>query len=411
MINIVFVLINMFKKYKIINYIIRLMDENEEKVKFLMDAFNDVGFQKTLENYKKEIENLVKEFTKYAKEDLKDTQKLLDIPEIRIKDEDSFKDKIIRNNYVNEWPISQDKNKNIDVIKKYLDDLIQVRINCYFFDDETDVYDLLKKYQPSNIEFKTKSKPKKLKNNLLTNYKIEGIYKSDVSVEFQIKSLIDNLWSEVEHEIGYKRKKYDSFDDTKLQITKKTLELFLTADSQLNLLYNNKIGIDEIIYSLFCRYSYDEVRSETMQEVLGQCYDFFFFVMKNDEYTLDTIKEYVSSKIISKVFNKKKLNLIDNNSIDIFKEKYKDKVTKVRFEHLTAIGRILYDFNKDDDLVDYFSYVAINKLTLPDDEQDENGDLVDSDASDKQTSDVDAIIMFICTQLGEKKNEENDPEV
>ena len=88
-------------------------DEMHEK---LVDAFDDVDFQKQLNQYRYDIEIELKKFIDWLVVKLKPTQKIFHSPESRIKSKVSFEEKINRKDYINQW--------NVNVSKETLQDLI-----------------------------------------------------------------------------------------------------------------------------------------------------------------------------------------------------------------------------------------------------------------------------------------------
>jgi len=101
----------------------------------LTNAYKDDEFQKSLNNIRFEIEKEINKFIVTMKEDLNPTLRVFDNVESRIKSFDSFLEKIRRKEYINVWPITPNKESNIDLISTRLDDLIGYRINCFFKKD------------------------------------------------------------------------------------------------------------------------------------------------------------------------------------------------------------------------------------------------------------------------------------
>ncbi len=54
----------------------------------------------------------------------------------RVKDETTFEEKIFRKNYIQEWKVTDDMAENQKYIKLHLTDLIGIRINCYYAENE-----------------------------------------------------------------------------------------------------------------------------------------------------------------------------------------------------------------------------------------------------------------------------------
>ena len=82
-------------KYKVvIRRIFNMNGQKNEMHKKLVDAFDDVDFQKQLNQYRYEIEIELKKFIDWLVVKLKPTQKIFHSPESRIKSKVSFEEKI-----------------------------------------------------------------------------------------------------------------------------------------------------------------------------------------------------------------------------------------------------------------------------------------------------------------------------
>lgn len=131
----------------------------------------------------------------------------------RLKSPDSIREKLLRNNYISKY-------KDVNTILQNFQDLIGLRIECKFIDDEKYVYSLLptiftetddKIYYYSSTYPRIKLKlsdpqPQKQKNGF-DIYKIDGLYllgKDPIRFELQIMALVNSFWGEIEHKIIYK---------------------------------------------------------------------------------------------------------------------------------------------------------------------------------------------------------------
>lgn len=172
----------------------------------------------------------------------------------RIKTGDSLREKILRNELY--------KKVEADSLFDTLSDIIGIRIGCRFLKDEKFIYERLKNhffmengeghlYHPGNKDICLKlsaAQPERQQNGF-DIYRIDGyILHNGVKFRFelQIKSLINNFWSDIEHRIIYKNKRYlggDSF-----------------IGELMNLIYANLVNIDTQLNMLFAR---SEDRSNT----------------------------------------------------------------------------------------------------------------------------------------------------
>ncbi|MBR0438354.1 MAG: hypothetical protein IJK00_04405 [Clostridia bacterium] len=169
----------------------------------------------------------------------------------RIKSPESIREKLIRNNY-------ELQKGNPEKTLASMRDIIGLRIECKFIDEEKYAYQLLKElftrtdddvyyYMFSMPRLKLKlsdRQPQKQKNGFEI-YKIDGYYqmgRDKVNFELQIKALVNSFWSEIEHRVVYKNRNFllnDSFVSDLFNSIKKSLN---TLDNQLYLLYNRFHG-------------------------------------------------------------------------------------------------------------------------------------------------------------------------
>ena len=164
----------------------------------------------------------------------------------RIKEAASLREKMIKNSSYRKY---ETKEETLASFR----DIIGVRIDCKFMEDESYVYDVVKTvfnkttdyiyfYNESvpSITLKLcESQPQKQKNGF-DIYKIEGIYKakeSQINFELQIKSLVNTFWGDIEHKIIYKNNSYIVMDDLVLDNMTSIKENLNLIDKQLHQLY------------------------------------------------------------------------------------------------------------------------------------------------------------------------------
>ena len=251
----------------------------------------------------------------------------------RVKSTESLREKILRNHYYKRYP-----NAN-DLIFK-LSDLIGIRIECRFGDDEKKIYRFLKKYfnkkldddfycsdNYNNIFLKLSGKQPQKQKNGFTIYRIDGklLYENLlIPFELQIKSLTNMFWSEIEHQIIYKNSNY-------------VIEDQLLKDI-MNSIKNNLTMIDNQLLTVLRHVESKKVKTNVsnkrnLQEIVSNLiYDMFSSKMKesidmtiNFKDSCETIVEYVFFKnnisneadytdILINALNR--LNLISDEQLD-----------------------------------------------------------------------------------------------
>ena len=314
---------------------------------------------------------------------------ILDETSSRIKGTSNFKEKIARKNYLKKWDLN-DSSCQEDcqkAIREKLSDLIGIRVNCFFFDDEKAIYEYfkekLKKLSKSFKEhpntgmsqillpdgFEDDVKTLKTGDNL---YKISCEYKYKNSshqtescfFELQIKCLVHNLWGEVEHDISYKAPQYDYAFQSKNKQLQAIYSSLKSSDSQLKTLYTNqKYCEQDLINSLFFWYTHGDVEKELNGKNPTQLYTWFFQFFREHG---SLVKDYVKNHWIPEFpFHKETPQIDRNNSILRY---LVDEVIltcfKGTFNDLYAIAKILYN-DIDEKSINWFIGQALIDQFVP----------------------------------------------
>lgn len=230
----------------------------------------------------------------------------------RVKSSSSLREKILRNNYYKKYNSPEDLLEN-------LSDLIGVRIECRFIQDEHNIYDILKKsfknlhsdglYFNSlkeNIRLDLRGKQPQEQKNGFKIYRIDGVYELKdrrVNFELQIKALVNIFWSEIEHKVIYKNYNYmlvDKFFKEMMGSIKRNLTMI---DNQLLIIYNqfnnsNSIepGYRKYQLEMFLFKIIHDIFSKRVRSNLGFMVDF--------RKSCDVIMEYI--------FSSSSFNNVDN---------------------------------------------------------------------------------------------------
>lgn len=224
----------------------------------------------------------------------------------RIKSEDSIREKLLRNNY---YYIYSDYKKAIE----NLPDLIGIRIECRFIDDEKKIFNVISNnfnvkmkdgfYRSelnSNIELQLGEKQPKIQKNGFEIYKIDGRYVIDkehfINFELQIKSLVNIFWGEIDHSVLYKNFNYMVTEDFIRSIMFSIKSNLTMVDNQLQNVYNhlknveNKSNFDSSkiqLKSIISKMVHD-LYSVKIKETIGFVVDF--------RDCSDIIVDYIFSK-------------------------------------------------------------------------------------------------------------------
>ena len=209
----------------------------------------------------------------------------------RIKNPDSLREKLIRNRFYLDYKTPEQAIDN-------LSDLIGVTLECRFIRNETEIYKKLFQHfeevedeayyrckKDSNAFLNLYMPQPQTQRNGFTIYRIDGYYLFNgekINFELQIKSLVHNFWSDIEHEVVYKNPDfvmYDQFNKEMLGAIRDNLDV---VDRQLEIMYNEisresrhaQIGMDAQGFKKFVAGSINELVNRKMKESVGFTTDF-----------------------------------------------------------------------------------------------------------------------------------------
>lgn len=283
----------------------------------------------------------------------------------RVKSALSLKEKIIRNNYYLSYNSSQELFDN-------LSDLIGVRIECRFIEDEEAILKFIKSkfthLNGSKFNYCTKNsnicldlkieQPLKQKNGFEL-YRIDGYIENNgfkFNFELQIKSMVNLFWSEIEHKIIYKNYNMvlgDKFYKNILNSIKNNLSMI---DNQLLTIYNhmNKINTEEQfikreqLEALLSKMIFD-LYATKVKEDLGVSIDFrnacdiivdYIFLKSN----CDSAQSYYDTFIKTSI----RLNEIFKNDISFRTPISIDKTLETDSDFSYTVGNRLFDLMNND---------------------------------------------------------------
>ena len=171
----------------------------------------------------------------------------------RIKTGPSLKEKIIRNNLYKQYAAEN--------VVSECSDIAGIRLGCRFLKDEAALYERLRQlfcvdagdgyFCPEgkkNLRLKLGTpQPEKQKNGLEI-YRIDGFVLlggERYNFELQIKSLVNSFWSEIEHKIIYKNKRFMLIDDFVNELMRSINENLKNVDRQLDMLFQRCLGTSQ----------------------------------------------------------------------------------------------------------------------------------------------------------------------
>ena len=382
----------------------------EKKEALLLSAFSALIDDNSLKEARNKIEEKLNSFIKNVKKGFQPEQRIFDSVESRKKSDESFLEKIHRKGYIHTWEVNNNLQSNMKLIAKNLPDLLGYRINCFFIEDERKIYDEIKHHYTNHffgediqLDF---SENRKQKNGHVI-YKLSGLYNNQFHFEVQIKSVMHNIWGEVEHKTIYKSRSYDVNTTTKEIFTTEIFNILNASDKQLSSLFRSRIQEKELVQALFFEQTKDIVAKKCKTHILASHYNGFFELF-NQYYK--QIRNYVALTLLGQEFPRMDVfEKVENDKV----KKLKEKITSEFYEYYLScqyhIFELLYQDTDYDVFLTLLSEILYNKFILVDTDDDEysldffNDDEDENDRSEEKN--YDSIMIKLDKMIGGRKND------
>ena len=335
------------------------------KETLLLSAFTSLIDDESLSDANHKIEKKLNSFIEDVKKQFQPEQRILDSVESRKKSKESFLEKIYRKDYIYTWEISDNPQNNIDLIAKNLPDLLGYRINCYFYEDESKIFDAIKRCYDDNYfgeDIRLDFSENKTQKNGHSIYKLSGLYKGRYHFEIQIKSLMHNIWGEVEHKTVYKNRNYDVNTTTKEIFTSEILNILLASDKQLSSLFRSQIKEKELVQALFFEKTKEIIAVECRSDILASHYSGFFELF---DQCYESIRKYVALVLLGQEFHRME---VWKASVTEKVRKLKERISSEFFEYYLSsqhhIFELLYQDTDYDMFLTLLSEMLCNRFDL-----------------------------------------------
>lgn len=301
-----------------------------------------------LDEYKDELDEAAEELDNFFREIFQNKDYFLDT-KCRVKGRDSLREKILRKNLY----IEHEEPGNVLL---NLSDLIGLRIECRFIEDELKIYNnILKLFTNKvddnfyysdinkNIMLNLSDIQPEIQKNGFEIYKIDGTYlmgELKINFELQIKSMVNVFWSEIDHRILYKNYNYVLTEDFYRDIMASIKDNLSMIDRQLMVVFDHLNDLDskEVKNE---KTQFKEMLSKIIHDVyIGKVRDELGFVISFKRST-DVIVDYLFMKEYEE--NSKKYS---QNFIRVLNRIIEISGTEVRFDEYIEFEREIF-YNDD----------------------------------------------------------------
>lgn len=386
----------------------------KQREALLVEAFADMAFQQELEVTQLALARTLREFVAYLRATLRPEQKVYENLESRIKGADSFREKLYRKDYIKNWPVSRDMAENQRTICQKLPDLLGFRINCFFWQEEAIIYEMLRAYHKegklsggdgSRIELDFSENTKQKNGHDI--YKVSGTYyvaDRSYNFEVQIKSIMHNIWGEVEHKTIYKNRNYDPDIDSKVAITGEVFNILQASDKQLVSLFKKRNDEKELTYALFFEQTKEKIQKRSGTDILGRHYKAFFTLFA-DSRTEQEIKRRVAKTLQGQNYQPAKVELErDSTEIAELRNRITEEFLEYNLKCLYYICALVYGLNRYGAFLDFLADRLLVEYVPVAEESDLYEDFDDEGEEDQMSADVlDGILTMLENTIGGRK--------
>lgn len=330
----------------------------------VFDRIDEIGA--LLRENREEFQQIRKEI-KYILLDILNNKNdmIMDISS-RIKTENSLREKIIRNRLYLEYETSED-------ILYNMHDIIGLKIECRFIDEEWRIFDFIKQYfnvacdngyytcsKYGHIKLELSTMQPLLQKNGFPIYRIDGYYERggdrNINFELQIKSMVNSFWGDIEHKLVYKNTNYYVYDDFMKNMLWSINSNLTTIDRQLRVIYDEMENSDRQQMGLVSEANFEKILAKAINDLFTEKLKESIGFTINIKNTSNILGHYIFVKNVRDEFGKedganslftvfKKLNSVH---IDFKKEVYLEKsyISNDPFKH--KMGEYLISImNKD----------------------------------------------------------------
>lgn len=277
-----------------------------------LELFNKIDDTLSLLKMKREDYQQIRKEVKYILLDLLNhkNEMIMDISS-RVKTADSLREKIIRNKLYLKHESSQD-------ILDNLSDLIGLKIECRFMDEEMKVFSTLanhfknrnedgyyhsEKYPYLKLEMDT-PQPQKQRNGF-NIYRIDGYYERDnekIRFELQIKSMVNSFWGDIEHKLVYKNTNYYVYDTFMKELLSSINSNLTIIDNQLRIIYDEMENSDRHQMGLVSEVNFEKMLAKAINDLFTEKLKMSIGFTINVKNTSDILGHYIFIKNIKDDF-------------------------------------------------------------------------------------------------------------
>lgn len=348
----------------------------ERGIRMRLELFDRIDETTSLLRENREEFQQIRKEVKYILLDIlkNENDMIMDISS-RIKTENSLREKIIRNRLYMQYETSED-------ILYSLSDIVGLKIECRFIDEEWRVYKALKDYfeiKSENGYYTCKKYPyiklemtthqPQMQKNGFTIYRIDGYYetnKRNINFELQIKSMVNSFWGDIEHKLVYKNTNYYVYDDFMKDLLTSIKANLAIVDRQLHVIYDEMENSDRQQMGLVSEKNFEKMLAKAINDMFTEKLKGSIGFTINIKNTSDILGHYIFVKNVRDEFGKENAA---NSLFTVFKKlnsmhiDFKQEISlENKFYSKDAFKQIMADYLVSVINIDYEWYVFFQML-------------------------------------------------
>jgi len=327
-----------------------------------LELFDKIDATIDLLNHNREEYHVICKELKYTLLSFLEKDLTMDIT-TRIKEGNSLRAKIIRNRYYLKYDSPEE-------ILNNLSDLIGLKIDCRFIEDEFHIYKSLKELfiiqlddgfytckSFGHIALELTSHQPQSQKNGFAIYRIDGYYKNGdhkVNFELQIKSLVNSFWGDIEHRLVYKNTNYIATGGVMKDLLASIKANLTIVDRQLHIIFDQMGSENQVSSSFLDRISFEDLIAKAINDLCAKK------IEESIGFSLD-IRE--TSNILGHyIFKKNIKSTNDNNQIFQLLHLFSHlQDTQIDFERPIEMGACILGSDPFNEVMGNYLLAKMNK--------------------------------------------------
>ena len=334
-------------------------------VEEVIAVYSEESFQKMLRDVEGEIFRRLTETIESLFCDRDELKRV--VIEHRIKSSDSLREKMKRKGYIDGWRLDDGFSRDYIACRllETVPDLIGIRLNCLFVEDEGDLLKGLLSSSCDSLSFEDDSTDTKVTKHRV--YKLNGKYvvgENAYRFEVQVKSYIDNLWGEVDHKRFYKSRGYVLQRPLVVETMRQARSILVATDQQLKAIYHSSVSEDDLLKGMFFEKTKDAVSEASGEQLLGVHYESFYELLLSSQH--DNLYEALARYVHQNEYSREPYRGLPETDSrlalrDLVASIIPKRYVGYNLRMLRCIASELFDYSTEAEFVQHLAELVLNR--------------------------------------------------